>query len=154
MKLVYYTFDCPLQITRTNLQEFWHISTNSINQIYDKVAPLICYRNFSIRCRAEPVYEVAGWNRQQRLSKDGKIEAVHCLLEQRQTLSLLEIWRAARRGGKSRRHKTSVNSDVVLNAFCSRTADTTNRFLSDRKTFLPCFFHNVCTEVNKAVVPC
>ena len=38
----------------------------------------------------------------------------------------------ARRGGKSRRRPASVNGDVVSNAFCSRTADTSKTFLNEK----------------------
>jgi len=51
------------------------------------------------------------------VSKDGKTEAVHGLLEQQQTLCLLEILYAASNGRKCRGRQASVNSDVVLNAF-------------------------------------
>ena len=63
------------------------------------------------------------------VSKDGKIEAVHDLLEQQETLCLLQTLMCSEAGGKSRRRQASVNSDVVSNVFCSRTADTSNKYL-------------------------
>ena len=44
-------------------------------------------------------------------------EAIHGLPEQQPTLCWLETWCAARRGGKSGRRPSSVNCDVVSNAF-------------------------------------
>jgi len=41
---------------------------------------------------------------------DGKTEAVHCLLEQQQTVWLLKILSALTHGGKSRGREESVNS--------------------------------------------
>jgi len=66
------------------------------------------------------------------ISKDGKTQVVHDLLERQQTLCMSETWYAVIRDGKTLRRQASVNGDVVLNAFCSRTADTSNVSLSER----------------------
>jgi len=59
--------------------------------------------------------------------KDGKIEVVHGLPEQQQTLCLSETRYAASPGGKSRRRRqAAANGIVVSNAFFNRTADTKN----------------------------
>jgi len=63
-----------------------------------------CYGNFSIRCQADSRTSRARLLNKidsSNVSKDGKTEAMHGLLEQRQTLCLLETWYAARRGGVS-----------------------------------------------------
>ena len=57
--------------------------------------------------------------------------------------NLRNIWQ------KSRKLKASVNDDVVSNAFCSRTVDTSNMSLNERVTFVQSIFHNVCTKVMK-----
>jgi len=65
------------------------------------------------------------------VSKDMKIDAVHGLLKQQQTLCLLGTCYAARLGGKSCMASGIIN-DVVSNAFCSRTANTATVSLNER----------------------
>jgi len=52
-------------------------------------------------------------------------------------------------GGKSCRHQTSVNGDVVSNGFCNRTAATWNSTLSEWTMFVQSNFRNVWTGVRK-----
>jgi len=92
--------------------------------------------------------ETAEQNKQELLLKD-KTETVHGLLEQQQTLSLLETCYALRAGGKSGRHEAPVNSVVIQNAFCRRTADTPDRYLNDTMMFVQAVFHNVWSKVTK-----
>jgi len=77
------------------------------------------------------------------MANDDKIEAVHNLLEHWTTANkhlLLLIWSALRRTSrKSREHEVLVNSDVVLNAFYSRTTDTLNRSSNDTMSYAVCF---------------
>jgi len=66
-----------------------------------------CYGNFNTRYRTETVWRGC-WIKLTAVvierSKEGKIEVIHGLLKQHQTLCLLEIWSAVKHGRKSRRH--------------------------------------------------
>ena len=58
------------------------------------------------------------------------------------------------RGGKSRRREASMNHDnIVLNAFYSKTPDTSNISSNERVMFVQSIlnFHNIWTEVRKQV---
>jgi len=54
-----------------------------------------------------------------------------------------EAWR------KSRRRQASVNGDKVSNAFCCRTADTSNISLNEKMMNVQSIFHTVGTEVRE-----
>jgi len=46
-------------------------------------------------------------------------------------------------------HQASLNGDIVSNAFCSSTVDTSNVSLTERMLFVLSVFHKVWTEVRK-----
>ena len=48
-----------------------------------------------------------------------------------------------------RKVSVSVNDDVVSNAFCIRTAETSNVSLNERMALVQSMFHNDWTEVKK-----
>ena len=89
------------------------------------------------------------------VSKEGKIEAVHGLLQQQETLCLLETCYEARRGGESHKLQASVNDVIVTNGFffCGRMADTNiGLSLNERMMLLQStlHIHDIRSELSKS----
>ena len=104
---------------------FWtHLLTLNSSNLYHKVTPpgksqqprfcfwqLLQEFQYKMLSRTEPV-----WTRCWIRSTSAVYQKTfHSLLEHQQTLWLMGTWYATRCGGKSRRHKASVNGDVVTN---------------------------------------